>query len=103
MLPDYDHPIEVLASLRFRQGPRMSTSPLSSRDDLISFARQSAHDLHNTLAALSMAVELAIDVIPEGDEDLSSLLDRVYKCATKLAAEVNELPAWAAAWPLLDE
>lgn len=103
MLPDYDHPIEILAALRFRQGRRMSTPPLSSRDELISFARQSAHDLNNTVAALSMAVELAIDVLPDDDEDLSSLMARVHKCAIKLAAEVDALPASAEAWPLLDD
>ena len=76
---------------------------MSSRDELISFARQSAHDLNNTLAALSMAVELAIDVLPDDNEDLSSLMERVLKCATKLAAEVDELPASAEAWPLLED
>ena len=39
---------------------------MSARDELISFARHSAHDLNNTVAALSMAVELAIDVAARG-------------------------------------
>jgi hypothetical protein len=73
---------------------------MSTRDELISFARQSAHDLNNTLAALSMAVELAIDVLPEDNDDLSSLMERVLKCATKLSSEVDELPANAESWPL---
>ena len=78
----------------------VSTPPSSSRDELISFAQQSAHDLNNTVAALSMAVELAIDVLPDDNEDLSSLMERVMKCTTKLAAEVDGLPANAEAWPL---
>lgn len=76
---------------------------MSSRDELVSFARQSAHDLNNTLAALSMAVELAVDVLPEGDGDLVSLMERVQRCATKLSAEVDALPASAEAWPLLED
>ena len=75
---------------------------VTTRDELISFARQSAHGLNNTLAALSMAVELAIDVLPDGDEDLSSLMERVLKCSTKLSAEVDALPASAEAWPIED-
>ncbi|MEO5666400.1 MAG: hypothetical protein ABIR39_24270 [Nocardioides sp.] len=76
---------------------------MTTRDELISFARQSAHDLNNTLAALSMAVEMAIDLLPDDDEDLSSLLARVHKCSIKLATEVDVLPASAEAWPLLDD
>lgn len=76
---------------------------MTTRDELISFARQSAHDLNNTLAALSMAVEMAIDLLPDDDEDLSSLLARVNKCSIKLAAEVDALPASAEAWPLPDD
>ncbi len=76
---------------------------MSTREELISFARQSAHDLNNTLAALTMAAELAIDVLPDDNEDLSSLMERVLKCATKLAAEVDELAVNAEAWPLLED
>ncbi|UUZ59751.1 hypothetical protein [Nocardioides sp. B-3] len=76
---------------------------MSTRDELISFARQSAHDLNNTPAALSMAVELAIDVLPDDNEDLSSLMERVLKCSTKLSAEVDTLPANAEARPLLED
>lgn len=76
---------------------------MSSRDELVEFARKSAHDLNNTLAALSMSVELAVDVLPDGNDDLSSLLERVQRCATKLAADVRALPAAAETWPLLDD
>ena len=75
---------------------------MSTRDQLVSFAEQAAHDLNNTVAALSMAVELAFDELPEGNEELSSLLDRLQRSTVKLAAKVDALPASAEAWPLDD-
>ncbi|MDK9899847.1 hypothetical protein [Klebsiella pneumoniae] len=75
---------------------------MSTREDLVAFARHSAHDLNNTVAALTMAVELAIDMLPADDEDLSSLLERVQRNAAKLSATVDELPASAEAWELTD-
>ena len=76
---------------------------MSSREELVSFAEHAAHTLNNTVAALSMAVELAIDILPEGgDDDLASLLERVQRNAAKLAAAVDGLPAAAEAWPLAD-
>jgi hypothetical protein len=75
---------------------------VSTRDQLVSFAEQAAHDLNNTVAALSMAVELAFDELPEGNEELSSLLDRLQRSTVKLAAKVDALPASAEAWPLDD-
>jgi len=75
---------------------------MSTRDELVSFARHTGHDLNNTVAALSMAVELAIDVLPEDSDDLSSLLERVQRCAAKIATTVDGLPAKAEAWPLED-
>lgn len=76
---------------------------MSAREELVSFAEQAAHNLNNTLAALSMAVEMAIDVVPEGgDDDLASLLERVQRNAVKLAATVDGLPATAETWPLED-
>lgn len=73
---------------------------MSTSDELVSFAEQAAHDLNNTVAALSMAVELALEVLEEGNEDLSSLLDRVQRCTVKLGATIDGLPASAEAWPL---
>ena len=75
---------------------------MSARDDLVSFAEQAAHDLNNTVAGLSMAVELALDIVPEGIDDLADLLERVQRSAAKLAATIEALPASAAAWPLED-
>lgn len=75
---------------------------MSARDELVSFARHTAHDLNNTVAALSMAVELAIDILPEDSDDLLSLLERVQRCAAKIATTVETLPADAEAWPLED-
>lgn len=75
----------------------------TSRADLVSFARHTAHDLNNTVAALAMAVELAIDLLPEGDEELSSLLERVQRNAVKLASTIDELPASAQAWELTED
>lgn len=76
---------------------------MSTRNELVSFARHTAHDLNNTVAALSMAVELAIDELPEGsDDDLSSLLERVQRCAAKIATTVDALPGRAEDWPLED-
>lgn len=75
---------------------------MSTRDELVSFAEQAAHDLNNTVAALSMAVELALDVVPEDNDDLSSLLERVQRSTIKLGAAVDGLPATAEAWPLDD-
>lgn len=75
---------------------------MNTREDVVSFAVHAAHDLNNTVAALTMAVELAIDELPEGDEDLSSLLERVQRCAAKLASTVEAMPASAEAWPLND-
>ena len=49
-----------------------------------------------------MAVELAIDMLPEDDEDLASLLERVQRNATKLSATVDALPASAEAWELTE-
>ncbi|EON23235.1 MULTISPECIES: hypothetical protein [Nocardioides] len=74
---------------------------MSTREELVAFAEQAAHDLKNTVAAITMAVELAIDVLPEGsDDDLAGLLERVQRNATKLASSLQELPAKAADWPL---
>lgn len=75
---------------------------MSARDELVSFAEHAAHDLNNTLAALSMAVELATDELPDGSDDLSSLLERVQRSTVKLAAKIDALPASAEAWPLSD-
>jgi signal transduction histidine kinase len=75
---------------------------MSARDGLVSFARHTAHDLNNTVAALSMAVELAIDELPDDSDDLSSLLERVQRCAAKIATTVDALPATAETWPLED-
>ena len=75
---------------------------MSARDELISFARHTAHELNNTVAALSMAVELAIDELPEDDDDLSSLLERVQRCSAKIATTVEELQVKAEDWPLED-
>jgi signal transduction histidine kinase len=75
---------------------------MSARDDLVAFARHAAHDLNNTVAALSMAVELAIDELPDDSDDLSSLLERVQRCAGKIAATVDALPGSAETWPLED-
>ena len=75
----------------------------SARDDLVSFAGQAAHDLNNTVAALTMAVELAIDVLPDdADADLASLLERVQRNAAKLPVTVDSLPARAQDWPIQD-
>ena len=68
------------------------------RDELVSFARHTAHDLNNTVAALTMAVELAIDMLPEDDADLSGLLERVERNAAKLSAAIEAMPAAAEAW-----
>lgn len=76
---------------------------MNARGELVAFAEQATHSLNNTVAALSMAVELAIDVLPEGgDDDLASLLERVQRNAAKLAAAVDGLPAAAEDWPLAD-
>lgn len=75
---------------------------MSARDELVSFARHTAHDLNNTVAALSMAVELALDELPDDSDDLSSLLERVQRCAAKIATTVDALPASAETWPLED-
>lgn len=75
---------------------------MSTRDELISFAHHTAHELNNTVAALSMAVELAIDVLPDDSDDLSSLLERVQRCAAKIASTVDELQVTAEGWPLED-
>lgn len=75
---------------------------MNTRDELVSFARHSAHDLNNTVAALTMAVELAIEMLPEGDEDLSSLLERVQRNAAKLASTIESMPASAEAWELTE-
>lgn len=75
---------------------------MSAREEIVSFAVQTAHDLNNTVAALTMAVELAVDVLPEDDEDLASLLERVQRSAAKLASTIHALPAAAEAWPLED-
>jgi signal transduction histidine kinase len=76
---------------------------MNAREELVSFAVKAAHDLNNTVAALTMAVELAIDVLPEGsDEDLTDLLERVQRSAVKLGATVDGLPAAAEDWPLAD-
>ena len=75
---------------------------MSTRDELVTFAEKSAHELNNTVAAISMALELALDMLPEGDEDLTSLLERVQRSAAKLATEIEALPASAQSWPLDD-
>ena len=75
---------------------------MSARDDLVSFSVKAAHDLNNTVAALTMALEMALDEVPEGEEDLASLLERVQRSAAKLAASIDDLPASAEAWPLSD-
>ncbi|WP_310529831.1 histidine kinase dimerization/phospho-acceptor domain-containing protein [Nocardioides sp.] len=76
---------------------------MSLRDELVLFAEHAAHDLNNSLAALSMAVELALDVLPDSsDADLSDLLERVQRSTIKLAETVDALPASAEAWPLPD-
>lgn len=75
---------------------------MSARDELVSFAEKVAHDLNNTVAGLSMAVELALDVVPDGIDDLSELLERVQRSAAKLAATIEALPATAETWPLED-
>jgi signal transduction histidine kinase len=75
---------------------------MSTREELVAFARHTAHELNNTVAALSMAVELAIDELPEDDADLSSLLERVQRCTVKIAATVDELQVKAEGWPLED-
>lgn len=75
---------------------------MSTRDELVAFAEHAAHDLNNTLAALSMAVELAIDEVSDGSDDLTSLLERLQRSTVKLAAKVDALPASAQAWPLDD-
>ena len=75
---------------------------MSTRNELVSFARHTAHDLNNTVAALSMAVELAIDELPDDRDDLSSLLERVQRAAAKIATTVDALPGRAEDWPLED-
>jgi signal transduction histidine kinase len=75
---------------------------MSTRDELVSFARHTAHELNNTVAALSMAAELAIDALPEDSDDLSSLLERVQRCAAKIATTLDALPDAAEGWPLED-
>ncbi|PUA80648.1 hypothetical protein [Nocardioides currus] len=75
---------------------------MSTRDELVSFARRSAHDLNNTVAALSMAVEIALDMAPEGDEDMTGLLERIHRNAVKLGETVDGLPDRAREWPLED-
>lgn len=75
---------------------------MNTRDELVSFARASAHDLNNTVAALTMAVELAIEMLPEDDEELSSLLERVQRNAAKLASTIEAMPASAEAWELTE-
>ena len=75
---------------------------MSTRDELISFARHTAHELNNTVAAMSMAVELAIDILPDDNDDLESLLERVQKCAVKIATTLEDLPSAAEGWPLED-
>ena len=75
---------------------------MSAREELVAFAEQAAHDLNNTVAALSMAIELAIDVLPDDSDDLTSLLERVQRSTVKLGAAVDALPASAAAWPMDD-
>lgn len=75
---------------------------MSVRDELISFAEQAAHDLNNTVAAISMALELALDELPEADDELASLLDHARGCADRLAKSVAALPTAAADWSLDD-
>ncbi len=73
---------------------------MSAHDDVVAFAEHVAHDLHNTVTAIAMAVELARDEVSERDGDLSSLLDRVERSTSRLAAQVQGLPTTAAQWPL---
>lgn len=71
---------------------------MSSNSDLITFAEQAAHDLNNPLAAISMAVEMAMDEAPAGSQEVITLLERVQGSVARLASMIDDLPNAAATW-----
>ena len=76
---------------------------MNTRDELIAFAEQTAHELKNSIAAIAMAAEMALDEAPAGVPELEALLTRMQGSATRLAALVDTLPAAANVWPLTEE
>jgi signal transduction histidine kinase len=75
---------------------------VTSRDDLVAFARKARHDLQNPVAAVTLALELAQDEMASGADDVDELVGRALRSAERLSEALDELPGRAAEWPLED-
>ena len=65
---------------------------------LAAFAAKVAHDLNNPVSAMAMALEMAQDEVPSGNEELTDLIDRVARSVERLASRIEGLPELARTW-----